>query len=284
MNRAYQPLFTWPGGKSAAAGVIWSRLGDVANFVDPFFGTGAALLLRPTFKGHRVETVNDVDSLLVNYWRAVKLRRKEILKHALWPVTQVDAVARRNAIREVCLTAQLQADPDWCDPKIAAWWVWSVCCTIGGKIHQQEGRPHLGNPGVGICVPGRDVAGIMDQLCARLRHVRVCAGDWTGVLTKSVLLSPTPNRPVGVLLDPPYDFGVRQARLYRKDSNVSADVRRWAIDAGKNPLLRIALCGLDGEHRMPRGWACVEWKRRGGFMSSRRAMDRIWFSPHCLKP
>ena len=67
------------------------------------------------------------------------------------------------------------------------------------------------------------------------------------------------------------------------------DVRRWAIANGDNPLLRIALCGYEGEHDMPSSWECVPWKANGGYGGQSKDHDnpnakreRIWFSPHCL--
>ena len=36
---------------------------------------------------------------------------------------------------------------------------------------------------------------------------------------------------------------------------------------GDDPLIRIALCGYEGEHDMPGSWDCVEWKARGGYGS-----------------
>ena len=59
------------------------------------------------------------------------------------------------------------------------------------------------------------------------------------------------------------------------------------------PMLRIALCGYDGEHEMPDGWTVLEWKARGGYASvsdgesdgkENCKRERIWFSPHCLGP
>jgi hypothetical protein len=67
-------------------------------------------------------------------------------------------------------------------------------------------------------------------------------------------------------------------------------VREWAIEQGNDPLLRIALCGYEGEHKMPPSWKCVPWKTRGGYGSQSHGLgrenshrERIWFSPHCLK-
>lgn len=70
---------------------------------------------------------------------------------------------------------------------------------------------------------------------------------------------------------------------------VSEHVRIWAIENGNNPLLRIALCGYEGEHAMPKDWECVEWKASGGYGNRREdnenaSRERIWFSPHCIKP
>jgi DNA adenine methylase len=36
--------FPWFGGKSRAAHLVWAAFGDVPNYVEPFFGSGAVLL------------------------------------------------------------------------------------------------------------------------------------------------------------------------------------------------------------------------------------------------
>lgn len=41
-----QAPFPYFGGKSRIADVIWQRLGDVANYVEPFAGSLAVLLQR----------------------------------------------------------------------------------------------------------------------------------------------------------------------------------------------------------------------------------------------
>jgi hypothetical protein len=47
----------WFGGKSRAAELVWSRLGDIGNYVEPFAGSLAVLLARP--HEPRIETIND---------------------------------------------------------------------------------------------------------------------------------------------------------------------------------------------------------------------------------
>lgn len=94
----------------------------------------------------------------------------------------------------------------------------------------------------------------------------------------------------GVVLDPPYgDVAGRDMDIYAIDSgSVAADVREWAIANGDNPLLRIALCGYEGEHTMPPEWECVAWKAHGGYSNQsdsneNKHRERVWFSPHCLQ-
>jgi hypothetical protein len=89
----------------------------------------------------------------------------------------------------------------------------------------------------------------------------------------------------GILLDPPYDDGC--AMYASGGQGVAADVRAWCAENGKNPLLRIALCGYEGDPE-PEGWSKVEWKAHGGYGNQNKSgnvnarRERIWFSPACL--
>lgn len=55
--------FPWFGGKSRAAPQVWTLLGDVAHYVEPFCGSMAVLLNRPHLanRPYMSETVNDAD-------------------------------------------------------------------------------------------------------------------------------------------------------------------------------------------------------------------------------
>lgn len=65
--------FPWFGGKSRVAPQVWERFGDVDNYVEPFAGSLAVLLGRPT--APQTETVNDIDCYLANSgagWRSIR--------------------------------------------------------------------------------------------------------------------------------------------------------------------------------------------------------------------
>ena len=126
--------FPWFGGKSKAAPLVWSLLGDVEHYVEPFAGSLAVLLNRPhTPNTGCAETVNDLDGLIVNAWRAIQWHPEETAAHASWPVSELDKMAREIALvrwREDGLAAKLGGTAEWCDPKMAGWWLWGVCVSI----------------------------------------------------------------------------------------------------------------------------------------------------------
>ena len=306
--------FPWFGGKTRAASLIWSRLGDVNNYVEPFAGSLAVLLGRPTKPG--VETVNDLDGFVANFWRAVAKHPDEVARWAESPVNECDLHARHLWLvdRREELPLRLMADPDYCDAKIAGWWCWGLSSWIGsgwcsgnGPWRNVDGKltkvaipgvslqiPNLGNNGQGVTAASVAATSLILALGVRLRRVRVVCGDWKRVTGPSVtcnLGSSSSNRSFvcGVVLDPPYAVDDR-ADLYNVDSRcISGDVRAWAVANGDNPKMRIALCGYEGEHEMPASWSCVPWKAKGGYGGQSKSHDnpnarreRIWFSPHCL--
>jgi hypothetical protein len=325
-NAALRAPFPWYGGKSLAAPIIWRAFGNVPNYVEPFAGSMAVLLARP--HEAKVETVNDKDGLISNFWRAVKAAPDEVASWANWPVNEADLHARHAWLVKHApkLYGKLIADPDYYDAKIAGWWVWGICSWIGNGWCSRDERlklhhclPKVGTPGHGLHAPSRKMprnargaagintvappsgkkplthrnkgvhrsgAGVLDELFAalseRLRHVRICCGDWKRVIGRSTLGIDTAHgmTPCGVLLDSPYAHDEREKRLYREDAaELSAEVGDWARKNGDNPNLRIALCGWEGEHNMPGHWEKVAWRSNG--TGKNKDKERIWFSPHC---
>lgn len=335
VSNVLQAPFSYFGGKSTIARDVWARLGDVTNYVEPFFGSGAVLLARPTEPN--IETVNDLDGYVANFWRAIQADPDAVAFYADNPVFENDLHARHYWLKQQRseLSERMEGDPYYYDAQIAGWWAWCMSCWLGGGLCEANGpwsvvggrlvkvgdaggiprgrpdlnghgrgvnklnvgaasginrkRPLLAGPvgGNGVQKSGRLVQWFAD-LANRLANVRVCCGDWTRVTGRTVTYC---NGLTGVFLDPPYSHSVRDKDLYTTETDCSADVRQWAIDNGDNPLMRIALCGYDGEHAMPDSWECFAWKARGNAGYSNRSKakhndnrhrERIWFSPHCL--
>jgi hypothetical protein len=124
--------FPWFGGKSRAAALVWAAFGDVPNYVEPFAGSLAVLLGRPT--PARIETVNDLDCYLSNFWRALSGGGADVVaSYADWPVNEADLHARhRWLVDQVAFRERMHSDPDYYDARVAGWWVWGLCQWIGG--------------------------------------------------------------------------------------------------------------------------------------------------------
>ena len=315
--------FPYFGGKRKIVAQVWQRFGTVSNYVEPFAGTAACLFARPEpFSGN--ETINDADGMVANFWRSVKLHPEATAEHADWPVNENDLHARHAWLvgQKETLRANLEGSPDWCDPKIAGWWVWGMSCWIGSGFCSGRGPwgvvdgklVHLGNNGQGVNrklvhlgdngrgvnrklvhlgnngqgdEPQARVSEWFRAISDRLSRVRVCSGDWCRVCGPSVTYK---HGLTAAFLDPPYaDTAERMEDLYTHDSNsVAHDVREWAIENGKRKDMRIALCGYDGEHQMPGDWEELEWNAGEGFggqateRSGNGKRERVWFSPACL--
>lgn len=124
--------FPWFGGKSKVASLVWDRFGaDIPNYVEPFAGSLAVLLSRP--QPPRVETVNDIDCYLSNFWRSVSADAAGVAQWADWPVNEADLHARHLwLVKQTEFRERMKTDPDYFDVKVAGWWVWGLSQWIGG--------------------------------------------------------------------------------------------------------------------------------------------------------
>lgn len=299
--------FPWFGGKSTVASEIWQRFGTVRNYVEPFFGSGAVLLARPNPQG--VETINDADGMVSNFWRATQAAPNEVARWADWPVSEADLHARHYWLvtEGKDRLARVMGDPMGFDAQVAGWWVWGICAWIGSGWCSGQGPwqwagaewvsnagqginrqlPHMGDAGRGVNRKLPHMGDVFTALAARLRGVRIAHGDWSRVTGDSVTWR---HGKTAVFLDPPYAADMR-ASVYATETDCAAAARAWAIEAGKRPDMLICLAGYDGEHAMPEDWTAHRWKARGGFGSQgdgrgreNAAKETLWFSPACNPP
>ena len=307
--------FPYFGGKSLACETVWAAFGEVDNYVEPFAGSAAMLLGAP--EGKRVETINDADGFVANFWRAVSKDDAAVAEALDWPTNETDLFARHMWLVQQSegLLARLHADPDYYDALIAGWWAWGACNWIGsgwcsgkgpwtlvdGEVVRNAGQgvnrklPHLGDAGQGVNrqLPHLGNAGRGDfirdwlsKLGARLRDVRVTCGGWQRVLTDSVT---TRHGLTGVFLDPPYTKGAMDYAAGGVGGALANDVRSWCLKNTTNPLLRIVLCGHAGEHDelLNHGWSARLWAARKGYAItdeavSNTASETVWCSPSCV--
>lgn len=318
MDENLKAPFPYFGGKSRVADLVWKYLGDVKQYIEPFFGSGAVLLKRPPTKLDKIyEIVNDRDGFIANVWRSIIFSPDEVAKWCDWPVNHADLNARRKALiaNETRLIDGLQNDPDWHDPKMAGYWVWAASCWIGSGLTRPNAIPNLAcDSGVQSQIPhltrGKgvqsripyldsrrkileaktDVYAWMAALQARLRNVKVVCGDWTRVCGGNWQDG---NKPVGMFFDPPYATQGRCESIYYHDSMaVGKEVEKWVLERGRNPNYRIVVAGYEDEYDslVKDGWRVYEWKAQGGYGNigngkgkENRHRERLFISPHCIQ-
>lgn len=293
MLKSPYPYF---GSKNRVAPIIWKGLGQISNYVEPFAGSFSIILANPNIT--KIETVNDINCYICNFWRAISKDPESVANFANYPVSELDLHSRQRWLTSAVdeeFKKKFDIDPDFFDAKVAGWWIYGMGASIGNNWMEKKNLkslPMLACAGCGIHGMTYSIYDNFKKLQERLKRVRICCGDWSRVVTPSVTYK---NKGISekditaVVLDPPYDLKNRD-KVYSNDSNIFKEVYNWAIDNGDNNRLRIVLCGYEGDYNFPATWNKYEWKADGGFSSLGNSrgkvnsgLERIWFSPACLK-
>lgn len=89
------PPMAYYGGKTRLAAKIAALLPPHEHYVEPFAGSLAVLLAK---KPSRMETVNDLDHLLMTFWRVLRNKPAELAREcALTPHSRAEYLAAREA-------------------------------------------------------------------------------------------------------------------------------------------------------------------------------------------
>lgn len=131
------------GAKGLGAPLAWLLLdgdGKAKAYTEPFAGSCAMLLYRE--KVLRPETVNDVDGMIMNFFRAVRVDPEGVARAALeQPVSEVDLHAWHHVMNRERknLQARMSADPDYCQVRLAGAWLNGQCTWVGGNFGTHVG-------------------------------------------------------------------------------------------------------------------------------------------------
>jgi len=297
--------FCYFGGKGSVAHLVWEALGNPSHYIEPFFGSGAVLLARPNDDG--CETVNDKDGFIANVWRSLQKDPDEVAKWCDWPVNHVDLNCRRKKLiaNEARLVENLVADDDFCDPKLAGYWIWAASCWIGSGLTQPDAIPHISHAGKGVHaqIPhiGDSGMGVQEpyniglykwfrKLSERLRRVRVVCGDWTRVCGGNWQ---DKMGTCGVYFDAPYTNEGRDSDIYHHDSgSLAPAIIEWSAKRGAMKDYRIVISGYE-EYAplLKHGWCKSHWSAAGGYgntggkqetnQNQNRHRETLYFSPNC---
>ena len=282
------------------ASFIWLKLGDVDNYIEPFFGGGSVLLSRPSWHTLNREIINDINHYLINFWRAMKYDPFELAWRVHGPASNAEVDACYNYLFNADL-GKVREDPEWFDIKAAAYWIIGMSATIGSEFTMLGGdncpspiRKDGQQRQIGILGSGqgvfrteyktlKDLEGYFDKLRDRIMNVRIFSRDWKSVVTPAVI----GQGDIGIFLDPPYEMEGRD-KLYAHDDGdtIAIEAAQWAVD---NCNYRIIYAGYMSDKLnsiFPKEWERKPWKAQGGFSNANtkkdnlnREKETLWLSP-----
>lgn len=273
--------FAWYGGKSKVLSTVAPILEGCNSYYEPFAGSLAVLLgMAPALN----EVVNDFDCMLVNTWRAIQRAPNELADYLERPFFECELKAFFKSAEEFGLREKVMGDLEFYDVKHAGLWLSLHSATIG-SIYKSGvvKKPH----GVHSLTRRDRLHEIFNSLSARLRHVKICCGDWAALLTPCCLDLKYVKGDVGVFLDPPY-IGTEKHYSETSDaeSNIAKRVEDWCRKYTDEPKLRIILAGHSGDYDLP-GWREVQWSRNRGYAldtdKARNSEEILLLSPGCEK-
>lgn len=158
-----RPPFPYFGGKMMIAGRIAAALPAHGHYVEPFSGSLAVLLAKPP---SRMETVNDLDGAIVEFWRFLREQPADLARAcALTPHSRAEWEASRDL-------------DSWWDtdlpPVERARRFWTAVTQARSNRLTRTGWRHYVDPGAtGTAFPGY-LDGYVDRMAgaaARLHHV-----------------------------------------------------------------------------------------------------------------
>jgi hypothetical protein len=275
--------FPYPGGKRRVAEVCWRAFGaDVASYIELCAGSCAMLFGRPAGTS-KYELVNDWSGLVANVWRAIQLKPGPTALACDGPPSELDLRARSRTLAEIGpqLRTELAADPLFCDPTLAGWWIWCQSVALGPDWLATRNPAILKPYRRGILSLDASEPGVwLAALSDRLRRVSIACGDWSRLVTDSALgFHTTGTTPTAVFADPPY---ADEELDYGAEAGTAARIAAWCLEHGADQRLRIVLAGHVGDYELP-GWRTLNWGGSSGWGSAKRgANECLWFSPHCL--
>lgn len=204
-----KPPFTYFGGKTALAERIVALLPPHRHYVETHAGSLAVLLSK---RRSQLETVNDLDGDLMNFWRCLRDRPEELIRLcALTPHSRAE------------YQAAYESAPDDLEQARRTWVV--ISQGRAGTLKRSGWRHSIAPQGRSGSIPG-DLAGYvrrMEAIVERLSRVTLecrpaldlirAYGEYEGVL---------------LYVDPPYLGVTRESMNYRHEMPAEEDHRELA--------------------------------------------------------
>lgn len=224
-----KPPFAYYGGKTTLADRIVAQLPPHLHYVEPFAGSLAVLLAKPP---SRMETVNDLDSDLMLFWRVLRERPDELIRAcALTPHSRTEYA--------------LSHDRDGDLPELErARRVWSCLAQGRSGNLRTTGWRHFVNPtGSGASVPAY-LAGYVERMATVAERLHRVSLECLPAL--ELIDAYGAHSEVLLYVDPPYLGSARNGTNYRHEMPDPGQHRELA-EALNGCRAAVVLSGYDSD-------------------------------------
>ena len=252
-----RPPFAYFGGKTRLAGTIAALLPDHEHYIEPFGGSLAVLLAKPSASA---ETVNDLDRRLVTFWRVLRDHPDKLARAcALTPHARADY----DDAHEPAETDLEQARRVWV--ALTQGRSGGLKSTGWRRFTSIDHGPHLSMPAYRRRLPA---------CAARLAHVSLECRPALDIIRDYG----TSSRAL-LYLDPPYLATTRRTSTYAHDMATEPDHRALAA-AVHRCRAQVVLSGYDSPlyRQLYDGWhrlTLASFSHRGNGTSHART-EVLW--------
>lgn len=194
-----KPPITYLGGKMTLADQFAALLPDHGHYVEPFGGSLAVLLAK---RPSAMETVNDLDGDLVNFWRVLREQPTELARVcALTPHARAEHASSYNL--------------DGTDDLERARRIWIQLTQGRAGVRTKTGWRHFVNPaGSSIGMPGY-IEGYVDRMAPAASRLHSVSLECRPALDLIASYGRDPR--VLLYVDPPYLGSTRRSGGYLHD-------------------------------------------------------------------
>ena len=263
LGKIKRPALRYYGGGWSRAAWTVSHFPPHDNYLEPCFGAGSILFHKPKCK---LETVNDIDGRVVNFFEVLRERPKDLIE-----LIHLTPWAKDEYLR--CLTVSPDALEDARRFFFTCWASIKGGPNAGPADFRWQKKLTRRSSAVTDIVN----VGHLHRVAERLKNVQILNMDALSLIEKYV------ERDVLIYFDPPY---VPSSRTNRKGFRFEVD-EDWHRRAGG--LLRHAAgpvvvsgysCRLYSEIYEGHGWTCRSKPTTTN--SGGKRVESLWFSPKDL--
>jgi DNA adenine methylase len=248
----YPRILHYPGSK-------WSmveHMPEHEKYLEPFFGSGAVLFNKPPSK---IETVNDLDGQVVNLFRVIRDRPKELAEKIRWtPYSRQEYYESYEPTGD-----EIEDDRRFL---IRCW------MARGAKTSDRTGWRHIiDTNGPSVTKSWAEVPEKILVVTEWLRYVQIDQQPALQLIERH-------RRPdVLIYADPPYILATRNNRMYRHEMNDDDHLELIdALDANPGPVLLSGYAHPLYDERLQ------YWRRETKVVQAeggRRRTEVLWINP-----